>query len=406
MKKIFVITPWIPYPLNSGGSQGTFNTLFVLSKHYDITVCILADTQGEDFKMLTKQLPHINFLQIPVKDNSTYGLFKRICNRLSKMWFKNNHIFRIDNLYSKFKFISPYLVYQINDYLSNNHFDLVQVEYYEALPIIGALPSNVKTLFVHHELGYVVNKLKSNLSDMYCRQRYLEAKDLEIGFLNRYNGVVTVSTIDAQKLKENGVKSKIYPSFSSIKFENNIKEVQPYRKYLSFVGPEVHSPNKVGLIWFLNNCWSAILEKDADLKLQIIGKWTEETKKKFISKYANIEFKGFVEDLPSCLSGSIMVVPITIGSGIRMKLLESSSNHIPFVSTIVGAEGLPFKDNEDGFIKSSAQEFIDAVLELQNIDKQRKFAESAYNKVISKYSLDALEQNKIAIINDILNNDN
>ena len=78
MKKIFVITPWIPYPLNSGGNQGTFNTLSVLSKHFDVTVCILADSHGDDFKMLTQQLPQVNFIQLPISDKSRYGLFRRI----------------------------------------------------------------------------------------------------------------------------------------------------------------------------------------------------------------------------------------------------------------------------------------------------------------------------------------
>ena len=406
MKKIFVITPWIPYPLNSGGNQGTFNTLSVLSKHFDVTVCILADSHGDDFKMLTQQLPQVNFIQLPISDKSHYGLFRRIYHRLSKDIFKDNYVFKIDQMYSKFGLITSYIVYQISDYLKNHNFDLIQVEYYEALPIVYALPKDVKKLFVHHEIGYVVNELKSDFSDKYCYFKFLEAKDQEIAFLNRYDGVVTVSKVDATKLSKEGVTTKIYPSFSSIKLENNIKEVKPYRKYLSFVGPEVHTPNKVGLLWFLNNCWSAILEKDAELKLQIIGKWTDETEKKFISQYSNIEFKGFVEDLPTCLSGSIMIVPITVGSGIRMKLLESTSNHIPFVSTTVGAEGLPFNDNEDGFIKSSAKEFIDSALALQDIEKQRKFAKSAYDKVIANYSIDALEQNKIAIINDILKNNN
>ena len=67
---------------------------------------------------------------------------------------------------------------------------------------------------------------------------------------------------------------------------------------------------------------------------------------------------------------------------------------------------IQINDNEDGFIKSSAKEFIDSVLALQDIEKQRKFAKSAYDKVIANYSIDALEQNKIAIINDILKNNN
>lgn len=42
------------------------------------------------------------------------------------------------------------------------------------------------------------------------------------------------------------------------------------------------------------------------------------------------------------ISECIMVIPILIGSGIRMKILESVNFYSPFVTTTVGVEGLDF----------------------------------------------------------------
>ena len=46
------------------------------------------------------------------------------------------------------------------------------------------------------------------------------------------------------------------------------------------------------------------------------------------------------------IANTIMIVPITIGSGIRMKILEAISNGVPVVSTSIGAQGLPLEDKK------------------------------------------------------------
>ena len=53
-----------------------------------------------------------------------------------------------------------------------------------------------------------------------------------------------------------------------------------------------------------------------------------------------IKFVGYVEDLSDFLKGSIALVPIRIGSGLRMKILDAVSLGIPFVTTSKGVEGL------------------------------------------------------------------
>lgn len=68
------------------------------------------------------------------------------------------------------------------------------------------------------------------------------------------------------------------------------------------------------------------------------------------SEYPELKLAGYVEDLGSFLKGSVAVVPIRIGSGMRMKILDAVLSKVPFVTTAKGVEGIDFKDGEDCLI--------------------------------------------------------
>ena len=53
-----------------------------------------------------------------------------------------------------------------------------------------------------------------------------------------------------------------------------------------------------------------------------------------------MELVGYVEDLREYLNGSIVLVPIRIGSGMRMKILDAVSSMASFVTTTKGVEGI------------------------------------------------------------------
>ena len=100
--------------------------------------------------------------------------------------------------------------------IENHNIDAVQCEMVRNLPFVLSLPSNVKTIFIHHELGFARHKLELNSlsSDYFDGQAICNwAKCLEISLLNKFDHIVTLSSTDSQKLKEAGVTTKIYNSF-------------------------------------------------------------------------------------------------------------------------------------------------------------------------------------------------
>ena len=146
------------------------------------------------------------------------------------------------------------------------------------------------------------------------------------------------------------------------------------------------------------------MSKDDNYRLSIIGEWSKEHIEEYSQKYTNIEFLGFVDCLANSLKGTVMIVPITIGSGIRMKILEASSIGVPFVSTTVGSEGIPVVDGENCYLADTPEMFADKIRCLQDERIQSKFVNNAYTMIMKYYSKEALRKNRLEIYMRILEN--
>ena len=112
-----------------------------------------------------------------------------------------------------------------------------------------------------------------------------------------------------------------------------------------------------------------------------------------VSSDLTVKTYGYVEDLSPVLRGSIMIVPILSGSGMRMKILEAAANSVPIITTTVGVEGLDFENEVSCLIADTPQEFAGAIDSLVG-DKAlcRRLGESANNVYRTKYTAKILAQ--------------
>ena len=409
-KRVLFIFPVLPYPFYAGGIQALYNSFDSVKDDVDVFVMYDApfyNQKKETLKSMrdaTERVQVVPFVYNPLKGfyNFMLWLFFRITLLLK--FKKKNLDYYSSQLPSLFQIhIKEYTAF-VNKFILENKIDIVQMELCSTLSHVLTLPPNVKKIFVHHELNYVVNELRINqLGPTVNRLANVElAKMLEMGLLNKCDAVITLSEIDKQKLINEGVKSPIYPSFAVVNTSANNKNPNDKCNELSFVGPAFHGPNFIGLTWFLENCWDKLLEKNSSYTLKIIGNWPEESRTALSQKYKNIQFLGFVTNLADALNNTIMIVPITVGSGIRMKILEAASLGVPFVSTSVGAEGLPFESGKNCFLSDTPEAFVESILKLRDMSLRMEFAQKANELVKEKYSMDALRRNRLEIYEKVM----
>ena len=413
MKLLFVL-PFAPYPLDSGGSQAIFNGIDVVKDDFEVFVAYRSSGQEEmdmaKFNALmegkVKALPCVFPTGKPVKPTfrqRLYRLFFKVEKKLRKKAGFDFTPVRIphrawmhEELFPKDTRFAKHVCSIVDEYDIN----IVQCEMLCNVTIGMMLPEKVRKIFVHHELGWVVHELElqSQKGDAFEQKLYLDYyKMCEVALLNTYDDVITLSSIDTNKLLQAGVMAKVHTSLAVVNTPHDKLLSTERGNVLSFVGPDCNLPNVAGMKWFLDNVWEQLRQKDASYKLQIIGKWTQEHISVLLRGHENVEYLGFVEDLPSVVKDTIMIVPITIGSGIRMKILEAASMGIPFVTTSVGVEGIPVVDGRDCFIADAPEAFADAVIKLRDETLRRQFAQNAQRLAASRYSLDVLKENRLKI---------
>jgi glycosyltransferase involved in cell wall biosynthesis len=112
-----------------------------------------------------------------------------------------------------------------------------------------------------------------------------------------------------------------------------------------------------------------------------------------------IEFTGTVPDMrPYLAAATVVIVPLRLGGGTRIKILEACAASRPIVSSSIGAEGLDLKPGEEIILADEPVEFARSVVNLlQDPARSEAIAKSSrvavverYNHVTLKRSLDAL----------------
>lgn len=412
-KAILFILPWLPYPITSGGHQALYNGIAAVADNMNVLVAYEAtdDTANHEAEtVFLQRIPQVTLLPLlrqPFKE-TVLQKCKRKAKKLARLF--DNQIGRCtptDAFVDWWKYtVTPSdasWMEHINKVCREHHVDIVQVEMPWRISDVFAIPEGIKKIYVHHELGFVCRELqmtsiKENVYVEACR-RFTDKN--EIMQLNEYDEVVTLSPIDTEKLIRAGVTVPVVSSFAIVDTYLSPEEDKGDGKRLTFVGPSEHNPNLVGVTWFLENCWDKLKQQVSDMQLDIVGKWSGQFITEFKQKYPDVHFLGFVDSLRDAIKDSTMIVPITIGSGIRMKILEASNIGVPFVSTHVGAEGIPVESGKHCFLADTPEAFVQGILKLQDSSLRQQFATNAYQMVKEHYSLAALRMNRLAIYEQV-----
>lgn len=408
---ILILLPFICYPLNSGGAQGAFHMINHIKEFYDVHIWFHINNEKKERHVIDAldnalgHKCHIHYSSNKIGRNfiTARALYRKFCKYFLKNDIQYSHNCTIwgegINGYCDFDALED-----INQIITEYNIQLVQVEFSMLIDMVYALPDSVKKIFIHHELGFARKQtLLNGLNEQYVYDHYSFNKHFheEIAALNQYDCVVTMSDVDKAKLIESGCKSRIESSPLFIPKPNNkYPSFKNSVNRLTYIASGSHYPNREGLIWFIENIHPR-LSSQIDYHLDIIGTgW--QTENFPIKTPSNISFKGFVEDLTTIVPGSIMIVPILSGSGMRMKILEAINNSVPFVSTSVGAEGLIFNNGEDCFITDNPNDYTDKILTLlKSPSLQHEFVNKSRENFNKSYSATTLGQKRLDILKSI-----
>lgn len=112
--------------------------------------------------------------------------------------------------------------------------------------------------------------------------------------------------------------------------------------------------NYDGLTWFLEACWPRIRAELPEATLDVVGTVCY----RLGDAPAGVRYCGVVDDLDAAYErASLAIVPLRIGSGLKVKLIEALAYGLPVVTTSVGAQGLGAIDPQPFAIADDADDF-------------------------------------------------
>jgi len=151
---------------------------------------------------------------------------------------------------------------------------------------------------------------------------------------------------------------------------------------LVFCGSMDWLPNEDAMVYFIKQIMPRISKKIGGATLTIVGRNPSSTLQTLAEKQSNIILTGWVEDIrPYIWQAALVVVPIRIGGGTRMKIYEAMAMGKTVISTSVGAEGLPIKNGKNIIIEDDPTIFADKIVYLLRHQREWEmigFAASAF----------------------------
>jgi len=127
-----------------------------------------------------------------------------------------------------------------------------------------------------------------------------------------------------------------------------------------FFGTIAHYPNTDGLLFFLDNVLPLVKRACPAVRLLVVGPAPPAEIRRRATP--DVIVTGEVSDVrPYLERAKVVIVPLRIGGGTRLKIVEAMAMAKPVVSTSLGAEGLEVTDEQDILLADTAEAFADRV---------------------------------------------
>jgi glycosyltransferase involved in cell wall biosynthesis len=205
--------------------------------------------------------------------------------------------------------------------------------------------------------------------------------------------VVAVSETDAQVLRNlvPGLEPLVVPN--GVDMELHMGAVPPLptgsgpgEQDLVFTGKMDFRPNVDAVLWFAREVLPLIRRGAPEVRLWVVG-MNPHPRLAALADDPAVEITGWVEHVrPFIAAAAIYVVPLRIGGGTRLKILQAMAMGKAIVSTGLGCEGFDVVPGQEMVIADTPDEFASATLALlSDPDRRQRLGHAARSLAGSKY---------------------
>ncbi|MSQ14479.1 MAG: glycosyltransferase, partial [Dehalococcoidia bacterium] len=349
MRMLFV-TPQIPFPPRSGGAIRSASIILHLAREHRINVLALSSGAGRQTVRPSGEHP------IEIEIESFSVPHRNLRQRALDLFTKN-----VPDM--SLRLYSPALASAVEAAVSEESYDIIQIEGLESVPSVARLISKKQrppVIYDAFNAEYQLQK-RAFMTDVRSPSRWMAAlyslsqwrrlASYEQWLYRAVDAVTAVSDDDRKAILARSANANVIVVPSGVDtdtyfIDRGVTETTPDvrlwpagRKNILFTGTMDYRPNIDAMQWFCKEIFPAVLRRTPDVHLWIVGRDPGST----VGRLAGpgITVTGEVEDdLPYFRQADVFVLPMRYGGGVRLKLLQAMSCGLPVVSTPAGLEGV------------------------------------------------------------------
>jgi glycosyltransferase involved in cell wall biosynthesis len=385
----------LPFPPDGGVWIRTYHVLRLLARAFDVTALCFERAGpggGGDLaasRAALSELAEVEVFSIPQRHS-----------RLRYLW-DHARSTALGRVYTTYLYESRDFRRRLIGLLNAKAFDLIHVD---SLDLASYLPDchGVPVVCVHHDVESALLQRRADVERHLGRRAYLayQARLMD-GVERRWCGRVAlnvaVSERDAERLLEKAPASRVAVVPNGVDMEE-FRPGDGTGTGAAFVGGTMPFPNLDALDFFSEQVLPHVRRDGTDVPVRWVGRASAAQQRAYWERYG-VELTGYAEDVrPFMREAACHIVPLRVGGGTRLKILNSWAMGKPVVSTSVGCEGLAAADGKNILIADAPEAFaraLRAVLADEGLRRRlgeagRATAERLYSwEVVGRRMIDA-----------------
>jgi len=387
--RVLQFAPRVCWPLDTGAKLRNYHLARILSAHADVALLAFSD-EGQSLADLERFYKQVT----AVRRERGYTFSKMLRGALGSTPLP------------VLNYTNDSMTRAVESLLGEQDFDVVQIESIHLmayLPKIRAARSRPLIVCDWHniesELLRRYSERESNVARRaYARKTARLMSQLERRALIEFDAHLVVSERDAERLRnidseaqvsliENGVDmahysdDEIEAAYATWAAAGAARKT----KRIVFVGSMDYHANVDGAVSFGREVWPRVRDRQPELVFTVVGR-DPAPEVRALTTIPGIEVTGTVDDVrPFYREALAAIVPLKVGGGSRLKILEAMAAGVPVISTTLGAEGLNVRDSENILIADTNEQLAEAIVSVVESEEQCKRLSNAGRALISRH---------------------
>jgi glycosyltransferase involved in cell wall biosynthesis len=345
------------WPVDTGGKIRSFNILRHLARNHEVTLLsYYGGRRDAEYETdIAKQLPGAQTIYTAAPEST-------IAQSI-------DYILRLPSAapYAVKKFTHPSVRHDVARRLSDGSAEVAVCDFLSAsLNFPEASPTPV-VLFQHNVETMLWRRMADTEKSAFRKLLYrIEARKMvayETQTLQRFQHVIAVSDHDRKEMLAlaPGCAITVVPTGVDTEKYQPAPSVSGNPPLIVFTGSMDWEPNIDAVDYFCRDIFPSVLAAFPDARFQIVGRNPHSRVRKLAS--SSVEVTGTIPSVAEYLrNATVVIVPLRIGGGTRLKIFEAMAMRKAMVSTSIGAEGLDVTSGKDCLLADDAPSFAAAIL--------------------------------------------